>query len=256
LQRRNAGPTILDEVDMTTSDSTRTVTTHDGGSMPAFVALPESGSGPGLVVLQEIFGVTDYIRSRARDLAALGYVAVVPELYWRLGSGITTDETSAAGLQEAFGYFGQLDMARAADDAVAALEFTRGMRETAGKAGVLGFCLGGRLAYEVGVQSNPDVVVSYYGAGIADRLDAAEKMACPIIFHFGGADPYLPPDQAERIQQAFASHPGTEVHMHPGANHAFDNFRAPMFYTQTAADTAWPQTTAFLERTFPAAPRE
>lgn len=239
---------------MTTSD-TRMVTTHDGGSMPAFVSLPESGSGPGLVVLQEIFGITDYLKSRARDLAALGYVAVVPELYWRLGPHVTTDETSEAGLQDAFGYFGKLDIARAADDATAALEYVRGMRETAGKAGVLGFCLGGRLAFEVGVNSNPDVVVSYYGAGIADRLDDAPKMACPIIFQFGGADPYLPPEQAERIEQAFASHPDTEVHMHPGANHAFDNFRAPMFYTQIAADNAWPQTVAFLARTFPAAAR-
>src|SRR5205823_4748038 len=113
------------------------------------------------------------LKSRARDLAALGYVAVVPELYWRLGPGITTDETSQAGLQDAFAYFGKLDVARAADDAVAAFEYTRGMQETAGKAGVLGFCLGGRLAYEVGVRSNPDVVVSYYGAGIAERLDDA-----------------------------------------------------------------------------------
>ena len=154
---------------------------------------------------------------------------------------------------DAFGYFGKLDVAHAADDAVAALEYVRGMRETAGKAGVLGFCLGGRLAFEVGVHSTPDVVVSYYGAGIAERLDDATKIACPIIFHFGGADPYLPPEQAQRIQQAFASHPDTEVHMHPGANHAFDNFRAPMFYTQAAAENAWPQTVAFLERAFPAA---
>ncbi len=237
---------------MTTSDGTLAVSTHDGGSMPAFVALPGSGRGPGLVVLQEIFGVTDYMQRRARDLAELGYVAVVPELYWRLGPHITTDETTPAGLQDAFGYFARLDQAQAADDAVAALEHVRGMRVTGGKAGVLGFCLGGRIAYEVGVLSTPDVVVSYYGAGIADQLDDATQLACPVIFHFGGADPYLPPEQAERIQRAFASRPGAEVHMHPGANHAFDNFNSPMFYTPSASKAAWPVTTAFLERNFPA----
>jgi len=236
---------------MTVSDSTRLVTTHDGGTMPAFVALPAAGSGPGLVVLQEIFGITDYLKQRARDLAALGYVALVPELYWRLGPAVTTDETTEAGLQAAFGYFSRLDMAQAVNDAVAALESVRGMPETAGRAGVLGFCLGGRLAFEVGVRSNPDVVVSYYGSGIADRLDDASAVACPIIFQFGGADAFLPPEQAQRIQQAFAAHPDAEVHMHPGANHAFDNFRAPMFYTPTASANAWPQTTAFLARTFP-----
>ena len=109
--------------------------------------------------MQEIFGITDYIKSRAQDLADLGYVVVVPELYWRLGPNVTTDERTEAGLQEAFGYFGKLDVPNAVDDAVAALEYARTIPETGGKAGVLGFCLGGRLAYEVGVRSKPDVVV-------------------------------------------------------------------------------------------------
>src|SRR5215208_578722 len=188
---------------MTTTEGTLAVTTHDGATMPAFVVRPTGGRGPGLVVLQEIFGVTDYIKGRARDLANLGYVVLAPELYWRIGPNIVTDETSEAGLHEALGYFGKLDAAQAADDAVAALEQLKAMPETAGKAGVLGFCLGGRLAYEVGVRSDPDVVVAYYGAGTADRLDDAPKLDCPVIFHFGGADEYLPSDQVERIRAAF-----------------------------------------------------
>jgi carboxymethylenebutenolidase len=237
---------------MTTPDRTVNVTTHDGGSMPAFVFLPQSGAGPGLVVLQEIFGVTDYVKSRARDLANLGYVALVPELYWRIGPNVTTDETTEAGLQEAFGYFGKLDAAQAGDDATAALEHLRDMPETNSRAGVMGFCLGGRLAYEVGVQANPDVVVSYYGAGIADRLEDAPNLRSPVIFQFGGADNYLPPEQAARIEAAFSAHPAAEFHSHTGAGHAFDNFRAPIFYYQSAADAAWPQTCQFLERVFPA----
>jgi carboxymethylenebutenolidase len=236
---------------MPTPDRTIDVTTQDGGHMPAFVFLPNSGRGPGLVVLQEIFGVTEYITSRARDLANLGYVAVVPELYWRLGPHITTDETTEAGLQAAFGYMQRLDVARAVGDAVATVDHVRGMPETGGKAGVLGFCLGGRLAYEVGVAGNPDVVVSYYGSGIADRLEDASKLACPVIFHFGGADNYIPPESAERIQAALSSHPAAEFHSHSGAGHAFDNFRAPIFYHQAAADAAWPQTRQFLERAYP-----
>jgi carboxymethylenebutenolidase len=230
-----------------------TVPTHDGGNMPAFVALPPSGTGAGLVLLQEIFGVTDYLTGRARDLADLGYVVVVPELYWRLGPHISTDEQTEAGLQAAFGYFGQLDLALAADDAVASLEYVRGLQQTAGRAGVMGFCLGGRLAFEVGVRSNPDVVVSYYGSGIAERLDDAAKLTCPVLFHFGGADAYLPPEQAERILTAFASHPDAEAHSHPGAGHAFDNHRAPIFDYQPAAEAAWPQSRLFLERTYPPA---
>src|SRR5437879_1980895 len=127
------------------------------------------------------------------------------------------------------------------------------MPESAGRAGVMGFCLGGRLAFEVGVHSNPDVVVSYYGSGISDRLDDASKLQCPVIFHFGGADPYLPPEQAERIRDAFASRADAEMHSHAGAGHAFDNYRAPMFYHAPAAAESWPQTTAFLKRTYPPA---
>jgi carboxymethylenebutenolidase len=235
------------------SENRLVVRTHDGGSMPAVIATPPSGAGPGLVVLQEIFGITPYLESRARDLAALGYVAVVPELYWRLGPNITTDETTEAGLQEAFGYFSKLDVPQAVDDAVAALEHLKSLPQTSGKAGVLGFCLGGRLAYEVGVQSDPDVVVSYYGSGIADRLEDAPRLTCPVIFQFGGADPYLPPEQAEQIRAAFSGHPKTEVHSHEGAGHAFDNRRAPIFYNEAAAAAAWPQTTEFLRRNFPAA---
>jgi carboxymethylenebutenolidase len=235
------------------SDETLTVKTHDGGSMPAFVTRPTSSNGPGLVLLQEIFGVTEYIKKRASDLADLGYVVVVPELYWRICSNVTTDETTEAGLQEAFGYFGKLDVPQAVDDAVAALEHVRAMPETAGHAGVMGFCLGGRLAYEVGVHSNPDVVVSYYGSGIADRLDDASKLRCPVLFQFGGADPYLPPEQADRIRDAFVNHSDAEMYSHAGAGHAFDNYRAPIFYHQPAADASWPQTTAFLKRTYPPA---
>src|SRR4029453_2581743 len=99
--------------------------TRDGGRMPTYVARPPAGRGPGLVVLQEIFGVTDYIKHRTRDLAALGYVAAAPQLYWRLGSDIETPENTPEGLQEAFGYLQRLDVAQAIDDAAAALQYLR-----------------------------------------------------------------------------------------------------------------------------------
>src|SRR5213080_697559 len=155
------------------------VKTHDGSEMPAFLAMPESGRGPGIVILQEIFGITDYLRRRARDLADLGYVALVPDLYWRMGSGITLDEDTQEGLQQAFGYLQRLDEPQAVDDAVAALEHLRSMPQTGGKVGVFGFCMGGRLAYKVGVAADPDVVVSYYGSGIASQLQDAAKVECP-----------------------------------------------------------------------------
>ena len=218
--------------------------------MPAFIARPPSGTGPAIVELQEIFGVTNYLRRRARDLAALGYSVLLPQLYWRLGPDVELPEDTPEGLQEAFAYSQRLDEAQAVDDIAAALEHARGLPEAGGRAGVLGFCMGGRLAYKVGVASNPDVVVSYYGSGIANQLEHASSITAPILFHFGSSDQYLPVEEAERIRAAFAGRADAEVHMHAGAGHAFDN-PSPLFHHQAASAEAWPQTADFLRRYLP-----
>lgn len=201
---------------MSLSDRTQIITTHDGGPMPAYVALPASGRGPGIVVLQEIFGVTDYIKQRTRDLTGLGYIAVAPHLYWRLGSDVQLPENTTEGLQQAFGYLQRLDEAQAVDDAAAALEHLRQMPETSGRAGTLGFCMGGRLAFKLAIAAEPDAVVSYYGSGIGAELDKADQVHAPILFEFGEADQYLTLDEANRIREAFASRSNAEVYMHPG----------------------------------------
>jgi carboxymethylenebutenolidase len=239
---------------MHASDSTALVTTRDGGHMPAFVALTASGSGPGLVMLHEIFGVTDYIRRRARDLAALGYIVLAPHLFWRLGSDVEIPEDTPEGLQQAFGYLQRLDEPLAIQDAADALEHLRSLPQTRGRAGVFGFCMGGRLAYGLAAAAEPDVVVSYYGSGIGAQLDVAAQIAAPILFHFGEADPYLPLEEANQIRAAFSDHPIMTVHLHAGAGHAFDN-PSPMFHHSTASGEAWPQTAAFLKQHFPAAAR-
>jgi carboxymethylenebutenolidase len=232
------------------SDRSVEVTTHDGGRMPGYLVAPASGRGPGLVLLQEIFGITEYLKRRARDLAGLGYVTLVPDLYWRLEPNVTLPEDTPEGLQQGIGYLQRLDEPQAVDDAVAALEYLRGVPETGSRAGVLGFCMGGRLAYEVAVADDPDVVVSYYGSGIGSQLQDAGRIDHPIIFHFGTADSYLPLEEAERIRDAFAAHPASQVHFHEGAGHAFDN-PSPMFHHPQASQEAWPQTAAFLQRHFP-----
>jgi len=229
------------------AETTEMIPTHDDGRMPAFVARPGSGRGPGIVVLQEIFGVTDYMKQRARDLAGLGYVAAVPQLYWRLGPNIQTAENTQEGLQEAFGYMQRLDQGQAVDDGVAALEYLQSLPETAGKAGVVGFCMGGRLAYLVAASGAPDAVVCYYGSGIGNELDKATSISAPILFHFGDSDQFLPNEESARVRDTFAKRSHAEVHIHAGAGHAFDN-PSPMFHHAGARAEAWPQTTSFLKR--------
>jgi carboxymethylenebutenolidase len=235
---------------MPLSEGTNVISTPDGGRMPAFVALPTAGRGPGMVVLHEIFGVTEYVKRRARDLAGIGYIAMVPDLYWRLGSDVVIDETTQQGLQQGISYVMRLDEAQIVQDIVAALDLMRDAPETGGKAGVLGFCMGGRLAYKVAVEDAPDVVVSYYGSGIASQLQDAARVESPVLFQFGSADTFLPLEEAQQIEQAFSSHPNAEAHIHPGAGHAFDN-PSPMFHHAQASADAWPLTTAFLLRQLP-----
>jgi carboxymethylenebutenolidase len=235
---------------MTVSETTQNVTTHDGGQMPAFVAMPESGRGPGLVLVQEIFGITDYIKQRARDLAGLGYVAMAPQLYWRLGSDVKLAEDTPEGLQQAFGYMQRLDAEQAVDDAAAALDALRQMPETSARAGTIGFCMGARLAYMLAASASPDVVVCYYGSGIGNQLEVAGQVRAPILFHFGDSDQYLPLDEAQRVRDTFGGRSNAEIHMHAGAGHAFDN-PSPMFHHAQASAEAWPQTAAFLRRYMP-----
>jgi carboxymethylenebutenolidase len=224
----------------------------DGGEFPGHLALPKSGSGPGMVVIQEIFGVNHYIKGACERLANLGYTSLAPDLYWRLGPTIAIDEKEPGGLQKAFGYVGRLDFAKAGDDATSALEHLRGLPEVVGgKAGILGFCLGGGISYMVAALSDPVTCVSYYGSAVPDALGLAGQVRCPILFHFGGADDYIPTEKQQAIREAFAHHPTAEFHVHAGAGHAFDNYNAPMMHHERAAREAWAQTADFLNRTLP-----
>jgi carboxymethylenebutenolidase len=228
------------------------VSTADG-EFDAHVALPEAGSGPGIVVIQEIFGVGDYIKESAERLAGLGYVAFAPDLYWRIEPGIALAHDED-GLGRAFATSQKLDHELAVRDSVDALTTLRALPEVAdagGRAGVLGFCLGGTLAFQVAVQADPDVAVCYYGSGIAGMLDGAEAISCPVLFHFGGQDPYIPREDVDRVCDFADSHPNMECHVQEDAGHAFDNHEAPMFHQPEPAARAWNITREFLARTFP-----
>jgi carboxymethylenebutenolidase len=219
--------------------------------MACHVAVPAGGRGPGVLVLQEIFGVNDYIRGRCETLAGFGYVAMAPDLYWRLEPGVEIAHDEA-GLQRAFGYMQRLDEPRAVADAGEALDRLRALPEVTGPVGVLGFCMGGRLGYHVTARSRPDAAVLYYGSGTAAALDLAGDIRCPVLFHFGADDAYLPPEQVDAIRAAFAGRDDVEFDVQPGAGHAFDNYLAPMFHVPHAREAAWTLTEDFLRRRLPA----
>ncbi|MGA7989525.1 MAG: dienelactone hydrolase family protein [Candidatus Dormiibacterota bacterium] len=226
---------------------------EDGHEFTGHLVIPDAGTGAGIIVIQEIFGLTDYIKGVCTRLSGLGYVALAPALYSRIEPDVALDERRPDSLPQAFGMMQRLDVPRAVGDAVAALDHLRTVPEVRdARAGIIGFCLGGGIAYLVAADADPDVAVCYYGSAIPSALDKADSVRCPVLFEFGDADEYISAEQREAVRVAFAGRPHTEFHVHSGANHAFDNHNAAMFHHPEAAARAWEETKAFLGREFPA----
>lgn len=234
------------------TERTQTINTSDGASYDAWVFVPDRGAGPGIMLLQEIFGVGPFLRAKANDLAALGYVVLCPDVFWRTERAVAHPHDEA-GLAAAFAsmtrWSEEVDDLTAIGDLLSAFESLRGLEEVGARASaVMGYCLGGRLAYEVAVASQPDAAVCYYGSGIGGRLDNAAEITCPVLFHYGGSDPFIPNDEVEAVQKAFAGRDDVEVHVHAGAGHAFENSEAANFHDPDATARAWPITVDFLAR--------
>ena len=230
-----------------------TVPTPDG-EMPAHLWLPESGSGPGIVLLQEIFGVSRYIQQRAQDLADLGYVVLAPEIFWRLG--VSKVDESPDALDTAFGLLQQVDWSAAVGDSIAAIDTLRQREEVSGGIGVVGFCFGGGLAFDVAARTDVDALVSYYGSALPDLLGVvepdprvtvvgAEAVTAPSLHQFGMTDQFLTRPVVEQIQALLEPLPHVTWFGYETADHAFDN---PDFFLHDpeASRVAWERTSTWL----------
>jgi carboxymethylenebutenolidase len=223
---------------------TESITAADGQTFDGYTVLPASGHGPGVLVMQEIFGVNEYIRDVCRRLAELGYVAMAPDVYWRIERNVDIGHDPAE-MAKAFGYMSKYDWPTGVRDHVAALAHLRALPETGAKAGAIGFCFGGGTSFALACAAQPDAVVSYYGSAVPGYLDQAGSVTSPICFHFGGQDPYIPRDEINAVRRWAAGRPGTEYHEY-AAGHAFDNNFSAMFSDPPAAAMAWGHTVRFL----------
>jgi carboxymethylenebutenolidase len=227
----------------------------DAGPMPAHLWLPPSGSGPGIVLLQEIFGVSPYIRRRAADLARLGYVVAAPEVFWRLGATEPIEGEDA--LQQGMAIVQRLDWQAAVLDAAAAVAWLRDREEVDGGVGVVGFCFGGGLGYAAAahIESDggtpADALVSYYGSALPGLHDVL-TVRTPSLHHFGLADSFIDTDTVRRIEASLSSQPDTVFVTYAGADHAFDNDDMPWHHAEASAE-AWARTEEFLRERLPVA---
>jgi carboxymethylenebutenolidase len=227
------------------------VAAEDGvGTFDLSLWVPDSGSGPGLLLIQEIYGVSDYIRAVASDLAALGYVVAAPDLFWRIKPQHQAAHDQA-GLEESLALGQRFDAAQGVRDCLTALRALAELPEVDGGLGVIGFCLGGSIGYLVAAQAPVDVLISFYGSAVPDSLDLLTQISAPVQFHFGGSDPYIPRDRVRAVEEAAARYPNVEMHVEEDAGHAFHNRKAPMFYQAEPAARAWQQAEEFLRRHLP-----
>jgi carboxymethylenebutenolidase len=219
------------------------------GEFEAFCALPESSPAPAVLVLQEVFGVNDNIRSLTRQLAEAGYLALAPDVFWRIEPRFERKDES--GLADGFARVQQLDFDLVPADLTATMAHTLAMSECSGQIGGVGFCLGGTLAYLFAATARvdgrgPDAAVSYYGSGVNNMLDLAPRIECPVLFHYGARDPYIPAEQIDAVEGALAGRPDVTLHRYD-AGHAFSNWDAPSMYDEPAARVAWERTLQFLD---------
>jgi carboxymethylenebutenolidase len=224
-----------------------TITSADGGEFAAYLALPTNGHGPGIVLLQEIFGVNNVMRSIADWYAKRGFVVLCPDLFWRQEPGIELTDQTDAEWKRAFELYQGLDEAKAVEDASAALAFLRQHRACNGKVGAVGFCLGGKLAYLLAVRYAPDCSVGYYGVGIENALDEIANQKGHLMLHVAQQDQYCLPEAQAQIHAALDDNAQVTLHDYPGQDHAFARVGGA-HYNAAAAELANLRTLEFFVR--------
>lgn len=217
------------------------------GRFGAYLALPPAGRGPGLLLLQEIFGVNPHIRGVVEQYALDGFVVLAPDLFWRDAPRVElayegADRAHAQALLQTM----RPDTALA--DMRASLAALRARPECAGKVGAIGYCLGGRLAYNAAALADIDAAVAYYGGGIQRQLDLAPQVKCPMQFHYAGHDEHISRADVDAVQAAMQGKTA-EFHWYENAQHGFNCWARSSYHPASAA-LAHARSLGFLTQLF------
>ena len=200
----------------------------------AYLSLPPTGRGPGLVILQEIFGVNEHIRAVADQYATDGYCVIAPDIFWREGRKIEL-AYDPQGFERGLGLLGKLNIDQTAIDLQATVTALKQLSACTGKVGSLGFCMGGLLSFIAAAEAGVDTAVCYYGGGIHQHLDRAKKIRCPVLFHFADQDAYIPQQAVQAVRKSLGGRKNVRVIVHAGVDHGFNCWRRPAWNQVTAA---------------------
>ena len=199
----------------------RTSITTPDGAFSAYVAQPATTPAAAIVVIQEIFGVNQVMRDITDGLAGQGYLAICPDLFWRIEPNIDITDKSEAEWKRAFALFNAFDVDAGVKDIQATISTIRKDPACNGKVGAVGFCLGGLLAFLTATRTDVDAAVSYYGVGLENRLAEAEKLTRPVLLHIAEEDGFVPKPAQAAILAGLKNHKLVEIKTYPGRDHAF-----------------------------------
>ncbi|MCL2427737.1 MAG: dienelactone hydrolase family protein [Alphaproteobacteria bacterium] len=199
-----------------------TIKATDGsGQFSAYLVEPKRKPAGAVVLIQEIFGINQSMRDTAAWVADLGFIALAPDLFWRIEPGIDITDKSEAEWKRAFELFGKFDQAKGVEDLRASVAAARTLPGANGLVATMGYCLGGRLAFMMAAQSDADVNVSYYGVGLDNLLGDIGKVTKPLIVHIADHDEFFPAEGRQKVVDGVKGHRHIRAYVYPGADHAF-----------------------------------
>ncbi|MES3099914.1 dienelactone hydrolase family protein [Sphingomonas faeni] len=203
------------------TNTTKIATLAGDGEFTAYRATPAGTPKAAIVVIQEIFGVNAGIRRKCDTLAEAGYLAIAPDLFWRLEPGIELDPDIKPEMDRALGLMGQFDQDKGIADIEASIRAVRSELGDDAKVGVVGYCLGGRLAFMTAARTDVDASVGYYGVGIDGLLGEKHAIAHPVLLHVPEEDHFVDKDAQSAMHAGLDDHPKVTIYDYAGEDHGF-----------------------------------
>lgn len=198
------------------------IETLDGeGRFDAYLAEPAGNARAAIVVIQEIFGVNEGIRRKCDGWAEKGYLAIAPDLFWRIEEGVELDPDVESEFNQALGLMGRFDQDQGIADIEATIRGARARLAEGGKVGCVGYCLGGRLAFMTAARTDVDASVGYYAVGVPDLLREKHAISRPLLLHIAGADHFVDADQQKAMHEGLEDEPRVTLIDYPGEDHGF-----------------------------------
>ncbi len=202
------------------SETVRITTLEGPDAFDAYIARPEGEPKSAIIVIQEIFGVNAGIRRKCDKLAEEGYLALAPDLFWRIERGVELDPDIEPEFQRALDLMGKLNQDAAIRDIEATIKYARTVVST-GKVGAVGYCLGGRLAYMTATRTDANATVGYYGVGIDELLREKDAIAHPLMLHIPTEDGFVDKETQAKMHEGLDDHPKVTLYDYEGLDHGF-----------------------------------